>query len=197
MPAPRHLRLAWRDLSRGLGPLAVLVRREVAEIFAPLDVALDWRVAAPEEPVRDGEIAVIVLARPRGALPARVMGAVDRHAQRQAWIFLSAIRARLARQATERAFAPVDPQELARLTGRVIAHEIVHVMAPALGHTSEGLMRAEWSRSVAVQPRLALDERSLRAVQAAFDPTVAQPAPRTDPEAVAGETVPDDAVDLL
>jgi hypothetical protein len=197
-PAARCVRLVWRDLSRGLGTLVPAVRGEVAQIFAPLDVTLDWRTATPEEPLRDGEIAIVVLERPRGALPARVMGAVDRKTQRQAWIFLSGIRHRLTREATERAVAPVDPAELARLTGRVIAHEIVHVMAPRLGHTAEGLMQAEWSRAVALQPRLSLDAQSVRAVVAAVDPSVSKhPSPRPERDAVAGETVPDDAVDLL
>jgi hypothetical protein len=196
---PRRVRLAWRDLSQGLGPMAALAHEEVAQIFAPLGVTLDWHTARPEEPVREDEISIILLARPRGALPPRVMGAVGRKTARRAWIFLSSVRRLLARQATDRGAAPVDPRELARLTGRVAAHEIVHVIAPQLGHTNGGLMRADWSRALALRARLDLDIPSVRAVGATLDPA-APPLPpssaRSDASTV-GEPVPDDAVDLL
>jgi hypothetical protein len=196
-PERWRVRLAWRDLSRGLGPVSAAVQEEVARIFAPLDVAVDWRVAVPEELAGEDEISIIVLPRPRGALPAHVMGAVNRTTKREAWIFVEGLRRRLARPAGPTA-VPVDPRDFARLAGRVIAHEIVHVIAPELGHTRGGLMRAEWSHALAVQPRLDLDARAARAFLTALDPAVAFCPPRPDDAAeIAGEAVPGDPVDLL
>jgi hypothetical protein len=190
-----RLRLAWRDLTGVMSPLADEVRREVAAVFAAVDVGVDWRAAGPQEPIGDEEISVVLLPQPRGQLPAGVMGAVNRRSGHQAWIFLSGIQGRLSGRSPAGALGPVDPHELARLTGRVVAHELVHVIAPGLGHTARGLMQAAWGRAFAVQPRVDLDDAAARAFLSALDPTTArcQPLPPT----VATDSDAGDPVDLL
>jgi hypothetical protein len=202
-PSPRlhvgesrlRVRLAWRDLTGVMGPLADEVRQEVAAVFAAVDVGVDWREPGPQEPIRDEEISVVLLTQPRGHLPAGVMGAVNRRTARQAWIFLSGIHGRLSGRSPAGALGPVDPHELARLTGRVVAHELVHVIAPRLGHTARGLMQAAWGRAFAVQPRVDLDAAAARAFLSALDPTTARCPP--PPPAVATDSEAGEPADLL
>jgi hypothetical protein len=166
--------VAWRDLTRTLDPMADEIRAEIVAIFAAADVGVDWRRAAPDDGARGGEISVIVLARPRGRLPEGVMGAVNRNGRREAWVFLSGLSRRLAGRSPAGATGPVDPHELARLAGRVAAHELVHVVAPQLAHTRAGLMQASWARAFAVQPELQLDDVAARALRFALQPTTAR-----------------------
>ena len=55
---------------------------------------------------------------------------------------------------------------LSRALGRVAAHEITHVLAPAFGHSAAGLMRARWRQETLRDDLLCADAATSRAVRA-------------------------------
>jgi hypothetical protein len=55
---------------------------------------------------------------------------------------------------------------LARAIGRVIVHEVIHVLAPDYPHTSSGLMNWHLTQRFLTKPRASLDAVSSRVVRA-------------------------------
>lgn len=59
--------------------------------------------------------------------------------------------------------------ELARGMGRIVAHELVHVLAPKQRHSRTGLMAEKLTRKVLLGDTIVLDTRSRRVVLAAIE----------------------------
>ena len=49
--------------------------------------------------------------------------------------------------------------------GRVVAHEIVHALAPSLPHAVQGLMASRWAPSRLLDPILEADAATRLAIQ--------------------------------
>lgn len=79
---------------------------------------------------------------------------------------------------------PKTPRGLASLSramGRVVAHEIVHVLAPERGHAPAGLMAERLTRKLLLRGELWLDGTSSRLVRVALSRRP-RPTPRRRPE---------------
>jgi hypothetical protein len=135
------------------------VHAEVQRIFAPLGVQV----------LLDGEadgldatsIQVILLSRDRshGGVHADAMGMVQRSrgADSAVWIVLANVNYALG---GSRDHAPALPTELvARAVGRVLAHELVHLILPEMPHADTGLMQARLGRGYLLADELRLDAR--------------------------------------
>lgn len=171
-PGPARLRIVWENVERIGAARSAPVEREVRRLFRPSGVAIEWRSRASDVGSRGDEISVVILPEPRSqTLPAHAMGAVNRGSSR-IWLFLAGIGRLLGHSANEGAD---DDGMTARLIGRVIAHEIVHVILPQQSHTHDGLMQARWDRAFAFRPQLSADRDLVRAFRAA----VTCPAPPT------------------
>jgi hypothetical protein len=146
-PSQPRLALVWFEPDGALPFPSEWVARELRRTLADLDLHIDWREGQDHEIVQPPEHPVILLREDpvRTRSGRRVMGGVQgRAASRPIWLFLSAIKASLrpntyARGAVLRCRTSV----LARALGRVLAHEVVHVIAPHLPHARTGLMRAQ------------------------------------------------------
>jgi hypothetical protein len=168
--APRgsgdDLRLVWFD-PLGVMPAPLLaVHQEVEAIFRRFGVRVRWsrgdlgtvvRASGAEVP----EIPVVLLPDDpvAGRRGRRIMGLVpkDSDATRPVWLFLANIRWTL-QQRPGRTLSPTDQAELSRAVARVIAHEVVHAVAPHEPHTRQsGLMHGNLDRGFLVGPEAVLD----------------------------------------
>lgn len=143
---PPVLRLSWTDPSRAVVGLEVFVRGEATSLIEAMGVRVRWRRAASDELASAEEVRVIFLDRPAmrdggllvlGATPTRF--AVAPHV----WIHVPSVRAMLGVPAG-RPLAVLGAPERRALgiaLGRVVAHEVVHAVAPAVPH-GRGLMSA-------------------------------------------------------
>jgi hypothetical protein len=96
------------------------------------------------------DLLVIVMPGDPGPLLKRtVMGAVQRDAPTRAlWVFPRTIAAALGLAAdAPAAGTPAERAAFARALGRVVAHEVVHLMCPWREHDRSGLMAARMSRA--------------------------------------------------
>lgn len=161
---PPVLRLSWTDPSRAVVGLEVFVRGEATSLIEAMGVRVRWRRAASDELARADEVRVIFLDRPAirdggvlvlGATPPRF--AVGPHV----WIHVPAVRAMLGVPAgrTLSVVGAPERRALGIALGRVVAHEVVHAVAPGVPH-GRGLMSA------------ALVTRALTAASMAADPDV-------------------------
>ena len=175
-----RLRLVWCDVLRRTPFPFEVMSAEVERILGGERVDVTWRVVEGDAGiVDDSEIKVILLDRPP-AKPARnhlVMGATPREgSSRTAWVYSSPVAWALG--LTQEALLPLSQQqELARALGRVVAHEIVHVVAPAVPHQRRGLMQARMDRKNLLMPGLSLESAERRMFEAELASFSGEPAP--------------------
>ena len=142
---PLNVTLVWYDieglLPRDIGGMA----REVVSVFREIGVEVRWRIGAEgEAPRAPGrlEVPIILLATPSGSAGPGVMGVVlrDHPPPSPVWIFLSSVRKVLGHPAgRSRSPSPRPEPDLDVALGRIVAHEVVHAIAPWRPHT-HGLM---------------------------------------------------------
>jgi hypothetical protein len=166
----RVLRLAWLDVT-GVAPgVGGVAQAEAREILEEAGLQLVWRRVSEGEESRPGEIRVILDDRLRvdrmnrrpvlGATPLGLRG------HPFVWIHVPSIRATLGMAPRAR----VRPLELRRrrnlgvALGRVIAHEIVHALAPSVPHGGE-LMAARLTRLQLTAASLSVHSGVARAVR--------------------------------
>jgi hypothetical protein len=132
-----------------------------------MGVEIDWTTAKDGVSDYHGEVIVVGLFSSPSARPF-VMGSTNR-GSRSAWVFCSTIKEALG-------LGDLGGRPsllLSRALGRVAAHEITHVLAPAFGHSEAGLMRARWREATLRDDRLCADGATSRAVRA--QPSAALP----------------------
>ena len=158
-----RLRLVWIDPT-GAAPFAYAgMSWEVQSILGATGVDAVWDKRAPGF-VAAGEMAVIVVsAEPaRVGLRPHVMGCVTKGGTRSVlWVNLMTVAQVLGLDAGSRfSWSNRQRQQVATALGRVIAHEIVHAIAPELPHAARGLLSATLTASQLVHQRLLLDDDS-------------------------------------
>ena len=161
------LKLLWFDPTRAL-PARVtdIAGEEVRRIFQGLGVDVDFADAAPDATYGDGptpEVPVILLRDDpvKERRRSRVMGLVVRNQRptRAVWAFLDPIRWTLGASSLTRSL-PVSGMEergLGLALGRVVAHEVIHAVAPEEPHARNGLMSHSLDRGFLVGKRAGLD----------------------------------------
>lgn len=135
------LRLVWNDPSGVVVPFARMARDETSRLFDEAGIDVAW--VAGGETLAPDEVWVILLDRP-GPCEAGgiVLGATPKGGQRAShiWVHLPSVMAVLGLGGRElHALDVVQRRSLGLALGRVIAHEIVHAIAPAVPHGG-GLM---------------------------------------------------------
>jgi hypothetical protein len=161
-PRP-HLRVLWFDPTAAAPFAYGGTGGEVRSILGAAGVDVVWEKGAAD-PLALGEIAVILLdAEPaRVALRPDVMGCViKRDGPTALWVNLATVARIVGLDSHSRiAWSGRERQQVATALGRVVAHEIVHLMAPWLAHAEQGLLRATLDRYQLVYSRLRLDDDS-------------------------------------
>lgn len=160
------LHLAFFDAA-GLGAgVEEVLKQEVREIFADASVRVEWLEPASLAGYRRGYALKVVMLDTEPAawnLPANAMGTVlgRRFPATAVYLFAPAIR-RTLDPANRR---PLLPRYLGRAAGKVLVHEIVHVLAPDLPHARWGLMAPSQHRYTLEANRRRLDPVSTRALR--------------------------------
>lgn len=188
------LRLAWKDPSGVAVGLEVYACAEAKDLLRKMGVAVSWRHGTSRELARPGEVRVILLDRAASLETGRpILGATPTTTgvAPAMWIHVPGVSSAIGlgiRRVSE--LEPGDRRALGIAIGRVVAHEVVHALAPSVPHGA-GLMSA------------ALGRRQLTAVSIPFAPEVAlavrdalgsdTPLPRPDTgvlAAIAGDEHP-------
>jgi hypothetical protein len=99
-------------------------------------------------------------AAPGVGLPAHAMAAATGQRGKKYSIFVSYPGVRRTLGHRESAGSPRQLVELSRALARVVAHEVVHALAPERGHAEWGLMAATLNREALLADEVALDGMS-------------------------------------
>jgi hypothetical protein len=174
---PPTLSLVWIDSAHEADGSEGAAREEALRLLAELGVTARWRRAGASDPVRAGDLRVILLDRAavdRDGLP--VLGATPDHFEGDPFFWVHAPSVRVALGLDPRrpvAFSELrDRHELGVAIGRVIAHETVHALAPGVPH-GVGLMAPRLRRSDLVAKRLPVQPELGLALRAALVDRVA------------------------
>lgn len=131
---------------------AKAVMAEVSRIWRPYGVEVDWTRSNPQAPT-GARLVVLVRVVERidtpGVPVAMPLGAVVRvngRMRRVIYVSRPAID-ELIQPARRDLHAAMRELVFGRLAGRVIAHELGHLLLDSAAHSTEGLMRARFLRS--------------------------------------------------
>ena len=171
-PAMPVARLVWLDpagIALGADQVA---QPAVTELLREMGVEARWRRGDPHELSRPGELRVILLARPgvfENGLP--VLGATPTQfaGEPHVWVHVPSVATAVGIDRM-RPGMRLDVQAARRLgTGlsRVVAHELVHALVPALPH-GKGLMAARLDRRMLTGPGVPIGADVGLAVRAAL-----------------------------
>jgi hypothetical protein len=165
---PAALVVRWHDPSHALPFDHAVLAGEVQSVLAPAGLGLDWHPAADDQSDAGSTVRVVLLATEQAG-PSDVMGSVQRRgASRTAWISLPAVERTLGLPADRHKPRPPGSEHfLAHALSRVIAHELVHLLAPDLPHTRDGLMAPRLGRPFLTGQRAVLSPAVAAAVRSA------------------------------
>jgi hypothetical protein len=166
LPARPLITLYAYDVHELLDPLFAEVAAETTAIFEEMGVEIEWRKGGLGTIYGGGpsrEIPIIVLKEPPGGhrRKSNVLGLVPKGKPAAVWVFVSNVRSALGLAPTDS--QPTSMRRLATALGRVVAHEVVHTLAPELPHARDGLMRGTLDARALTSPYLPTPE-SLRGV---------------------------------
>jgi hypothetical protein len=154
---PRVLDLVYFDVEDAAPYAAAGLQREAAQLLGTLGIEVRWRRGGLGVVSQPGELTVVLLARrgERSAIRPEVLGATipREDGARAVWVYLPHVIATLGLD-PERAGAwdPGTTAELGTALGRVVAHEVLHALAPGVPHTASGLMAERMGRAALTGP---------------------------------------------
>jgi hypothetical protein len=180
---PAEMRLFWFD-PKGLAPFVFEpASREVSRIFGDVGVSLRWEKGGFETTLGDGVLDIPVILLPADPMATRasrrVLGLVPRESvgPRAVWVFLSNVRWTLGHDTRSPRISRRQANELGLALARVVAHEIVHAVAPDEPHTSGGLMNHSMDRSFLLGMRAPIDPECGRSFVRSLDEILSPRAP--------------------
>src|SRR5207247_2020923 len=172
LAAGPRLRLVWIDVLDRAPYAFQNAARETSAILADAGVQASWTLGDASTVTSGEELKIVLLAgAANGArLPEHVMGGTHRGGQSHAtWVYLSNVLWALGLEDHgARRLSVQEEEQVARALGRVVAHEIVHAVAPDLPHTAHGLMAGKLGRADLLQGSAALAPAEQRAFRAAL-----------------------------
>ncbi len=150
---PDRLTAIWTDMA-GCAADRGAVETEVGRALEPLRVTVVWREGRPFEAAAPGLVRVVVLRSRRSALDPATMGSSNPGSPSPTiWVQYDNV----LRTLTSEGEFP-DAAALGVAVGRVIAHELVHLLVPGREHDRTGLFaprlgaRALLSRETRLSP---------------------------------------------
>ena len=172
---PLSLTLIWYDAYNLLPHRFKTMSEEVQRIYDDFGVAVRWQRGRMDESdveaARD-PLKLNVMLHPGSAsgwgLKDNVMGVATHRegAKGSVYIFFPEVVSALGSDRSAGcARRPQAMHELARALGRVVAHEVVHVLAPTRPHTTNGLMKRRLGRRLLLQRSVHMDGKSARMVR--------------------------------
>lgn len=177
-PAPE---VVWIDLA-GVPPAALqAARREAAVVLEDVGLSPRWRVGAAQDQLGAHDLPVVLLRRDHSARRGseRVLGACTPRADSpRAWVYLENLAWAMGVPAYDGPMTIEQSTRLGRAIGRIVAHEVIHAVAPALGHARSGIMSPRFNRRDLLSVYLPVDgatRRGVRAVLAAAGASSAAP----------------------
>jgi len=185
------LHLVWIDPTGIAVGVDAVARDEARSLLRKMGATVTWRRGEAGAAVRPEEVRVILLDRTTGSSGKAVLGATPPHFEGApfVWVHVPSVRAVVGLDPRGSAFSlpPPASRALAMALGRVVAHELVHALAPSVPHGT-GLMSASLTYRQLTAPSIPIGAEVSLGVQAALRGDPFGPRPDTGVLAVAAAT---------
>jgi hypothetical protein len=165
--APVRLRAAEIDYA-SLAPLTrSVMRHELASVLAPASLALSWRRSPPAGETEADELCVVFLRSTGVGTDRGALGSTARQGPSPTiWVYVPTVALALGLD-VEAVASSLDAQRLVGMAlGRVVAHEVVHVLAPEVPHGGTSVMRPQLRAFQLTSGRQALESDDAAALAA-------------------------------
>ncbi len=169
------LTLIWYDTYQLLPRSFETMTKEVNRIFEESGVVVHWEMGRMDETDEDAAqdpLKLNVILHPNRAtawgLKEGVMGAATHREgmKGSAYIFFPAVVGAMGLGFQADALeGPRTTYELARALGRVVAHEVVHVLVPYHPHASEGVMKPRMHQQFLARRDVHIDPESVKVIR--------------------------------
>ncbi len=155
------------------------LRHELGELLAPASVALSWRRARPDAETEPDELRIVLLPRVGVGPDQGALGSTARVGLvRTIWLYVPEVATTLGLE-PDAVVTSLESQRLVGVAlGRVVAHELVHALAPAVAHADAGLMRPRLHAGELVRGRPALGAERTASLAAGAHAWLATGGPR-------------------
>jgi hypothetical protein len=169
-PAPE---VVWIDLAGVPAAAREAARQEAAAVLDDVGLSPRWRVGAAQDLLGEHDLPVVLLRSDHSARRGsdRVLGAcTPRSGSPRAWVYLENLAWAMGVPAYDGPMTLQQSMSLGRAIGRIVAHEVIHAVAPALGHARSGIMSPRFNRNDLLSLYLPVDgvtRQGVRAVLAA------------------------------
>jgi hypothetical protein len=171
---PVTFHLAWFDTYRLLPHSFKTMSQEVNRIYNDASVNIVWEKGMKEQGRNDsGMLSVNVVLLPSNpadwGLKRTVMGVATHREGLKGSIYIfypSVLRTMQMDRSMGPLGTPRSMKYLARTVGRVVSHELVHILAPHRPHTVGGLMNSRLTRKYLLKKNVHFDSDSARVVHA-------------------------------
>jgi len=153
-----RLRAAEIDFARLAGLTRSVMRHELGVLLAPASLALSWRTSRPSEETDADELRVVLLRSSgvggdQGALASTSLGGLVP----TVWVYVPSVTHALDLE-LDAVATSLEAQRLVGVAlGRVLAHEVVHLLAPDVEHADTGVMRSRLHAFYLTRGRPALE----------------------------------------
>jgi len=167
------LRLVWLDPTGVAATVQATARAEASKMLARLGASVHWRRVTPGETLQDGDVHVVLLGLVgyREAEEPLVLGSTSTRPRsaRVLWVRVPAVCAALGvpKGRPLLMLSGADRLAVGTAIGRVVVHEVVHALVPALPH-GRGLMSSSLNRRELIGAPLPLDVETTLAFRAAL-----------------------------
>jgi hypothetical protein len=165
------VRLTWVDAEGVARSVHRGATAETTAMLKPAGIRVAWENSdGRARELAADEVQVVLAAAAPPSMARTTMGAARPRpvGPRSVWVFVSAVRAALGLDGDVRSLLPpADNGRLAQAVGRVILHEVVHILAPWRPHAATGLMCGRLATPTLRQPRLRLEPDLLDVIRAA------------------------------
>jgi hypothetical protein len=176
-PAPD---VVWMDLAGVPALSEEAARREAAKVLLEVGLLPRWRVGTARDVVGPHELPVVLLRRDRSARRGAdpVLGACNaRSSSPRAWVYLDNLTWAMGVASVDGALTAEQAVRLGRAIGRIVAHEVIHAVAPGVEHARSGIMSARFDRRDLLAAHLPVDVGTRRMVQAFLSAASASSTP--------------------
>lgn len=170
-PVASDSALGLRAAEIDFAPLAALarsvMRHELDTLLSPSSLALRWRRSRPSDETGPDELRVVLMrdhgvGGDSGALGSTSLGGPAP----TIWVYVPTVARALGFELESVATSLESQRRLGLALGRVLAHELVHLLAPHVKHADTGIMRRQLHAANLTRGRAVLDAECLAALMA-------------------------------
>jgi len=165
--APVQLRAVEIDYA-SLAPLTrIVMRHELASVLAPASLVLSWRRSTPAAETEPDELCVVFLRSNGVGTDRGALGSTARQGPSPTiWVYVPTVALALGLDLEAVASSLAAQREVGMALGRVVAHEVVHALAPEVPHGGTSVMRPQLRALQLTSGRQALESDCAAALAA-------------------------------